>query len=58
MRETIVREYVQWKRFINYYGIDTRDLSIFDIVVNVGKMGIEEVFEVLKSFIEKNLKHE
>lgn len=56
LKQTIIREYVQWKRFIEYYGIDVNDLSIFDLVLNVEKIGIDEVFEIIKSYIEKSLK--
>ncbi len=55
-RETILREHVQWKRFIEYYGIDVYDLSIFDLVIDVSRIGIEEVYETITNYIEKNLK--
>ncbi len=57
LRETILREYTQYKRFIEYYGIDPTDYSIFDIIVNTEKMSIEETFKVIKEGIEKILKH-
>ena len=56
LKQTIIREYMQWKRYIDYYGIDVNDLSIFDLVIDVEKIGIEEVFEIIKSYIEKSLK--
>ncbi|MET1159423.1 MAG: (d)CMP kinase [Thermoprotei archaeon] len=56
MRETIIREYYEKMRFIKYYGINVDDLSIFDLVIRVDKLGIEEVFETIKVFLEKSLK--
>uniref|UniRef100_A0A7J3PKR9 Cytidylate kinase n=1 Tax=Staphylothermus marinus TaxID=2280 RepID=A0A7J3PKR9_STAMA len=55
-RQTIIRENTQWKRFIEYYGIDTRDLSIFNLVLDVSMINIEETFNIVREFIEKNLK--
>ncbi len=54
--ETIVREYLQYRRFIEYYGIDPYDTSIFDIVVNTDRLSPQEVFEIISSYIDKILK--
>ncbi|MCD6488153.1 MAG: AAA family ATPase [Desulfurococcales archaeon] len=56
LRETITREYTQYKRFVEYYGIDPLDYTIFDIIVNTEKLGPEEAFEVIRRGIEKILK--
>jgi len=56
LRQTVIREHTQWKRFMEYYGIDVNDLSFFDIIVNVEKIGIDDVFEIIKSRVEKVLK--
>lgn len=56
LRETLVREYSQIRRFIEYYGLDPTDTSIFDIVVNTESMGIRETFEVIRGYIDKVLK--
>ncbi len=56
MRETIIREYVQKKRFTEYYGIDTDDLSIFDLVIDTSRLNIDETFHIIREFIEKFLK--
>lgn len=55
-RQTITRENAQWRRFLEYYGIDTRDLSIFDLVIDVSKTGIQETFSVIREYVEKSLK--
>jgi len=57
LKQTLIREYTQWKRFMEYYGIDVNDLSFFDIVVNVEEISIDEVFEIVKKRVEKVLKH-
>ncbi|WFO75821.1 AAA family ATPase [Desulfurococcaceae archaeon MEX13E-LK6-19] len=57
LKETIVREYMQYKRFIEYYGIDPTDYRIFDIVVNTENLGPNETFRVIMECIEKILKH-
>ncbi|MGC9011401.1 (d)CMP kinase [Thermogladius sp.] len=56
LRETIVRESVQRKRFIEFYGIDPLDLSIFDLVIDTSKLGVEETFAIIKNSIDKFLK--
>lgn len=57
LKETIVREYTQYKRFIEYYGIDPSDYSVFDIVVNTENLSPDETFRILMEYIEKILKH-
>lgn len=57
LRETIIRENVQRERFMRYYGIDVYDLSIFDLVISSENLSIDEVFDIIKDFVEKNLKH-
>jgi cytidylate kinase len=54
-RETIVREYTQKKRFLEFYGIDIDDLSIFDLVINTKYIGIKEAFEIIKKALEDKL---
>ncbi len=54
--ETVMREYLQKIRFRKYYGIDTDDLSIFDMIVNTESLGIDDTFEIVKTAIEKILK--
>lgn len=55
-RETIVREYYQWRRFIDYYGLEVNNKNIFDLVIDTGKLSIKDTFEIIKSFVEKLLK--
>ena len=39
-----------------YYGIELSDWSIFDIIINTGKLPISGVFNVLKTFVYEYLK--
>lgn len=56
VRETLVREYSQVRRFIEYYGLDPTDTSIFDIVVDTKDLGPRETFEIIRSCVDKILK--
>jgi cytidylate kinase len=55
LRETVVREYSQHKRFMEFYGIDINDLSIFDLIINTKYIGIKEAFEIIKKALEDRL---
>lgn len=39
------------KRYLKLYGIDVKDLSVFDIVINTSKWSVEEVVNNLINFI-------
>jgi len=56
LRETLVRENMQARRFKDYYGFDVNDLSIFDLVIDTSKLSIEEAYEVIKTFLCSKLK--
>jgi len=56
LAETLIREYSQIKRFRKFYGIDVRDLSLFDLVLNTEGLTVEETFNVILSFIKAKLK--
>ncbi len=55
-RETIIREYYQWRRFIDYYGLEVNNRIIFDLVIDTGKLSVNDTFEIIKTFVEKLLK--
>lgn len=46
--ETVARERSERKRFKELYGIDIDDLSVFDLVINTSRLGVEEEVEVLE----------
>lgn len=52
LAETAARELSQARRFYSYYGIDTRDLSIYDLVVDTSKLTIDETYHIIKSFVK------
>ncbi len=55
LEETVSRENSQRKRFYEYYGIDIRDLSIFDLVIDTTKLNIDDVVELIEQFVKKIL---
>ncbi|MGC8982583.1 MAG: (d)CMP kinase [Desulfurococcaceae archaeon] len=55
LRETLVRETSQKRRFLEQYGIEIDDLSIFDLVINTKQIGIREAFEIIKKALENRL---
>lgn len=55
LRETLARENSQRIRFMEYYGIDLNDMSIFDVVINTKSIGISEAFEIIKKALENKL---
>ncbi len=55
VEETLAREYSQWRRFHEYYGYDTLRDPGFDLVINTGGLGIEDVYAVIKMVVERKL---
>ncbi len=55
LHETVNRENSQRKRFYEYYGIDTRDLSIFDLVIDTSRLSIDDVIELIENFVKRIL---
>lgn len=47
LRETVVREWSQKVRYMEYYGLDVSDVSWFDLVVNTEKLGVEEAYSII-----------
>lgn len=56
LRETIIREYSQLRRFIEYYGIDPRDTEVFDLTINTDKLSPEDTESIVGIAVEKLLK--
>ncbi len=55
LAEIKFREENNRNRYLKIYGIDIRDLSVFDIVIDTTYLTVEEVLEILKSYIDKVL---
>lgn len=55
-RETVFREYLQWRRFLDYYGIDANSLHIFNLVIDTGYLSIEEAYSIIKAYVCSSLR--
>ena len=55
LRETLKREELQWRRFKEYYGFDTSDLSVFDLVINTVKFKPEEIASIIITKVRNSL---
>lgn len=53
--ETLAREESQWERFHAYYGYDTSSLPPADLVVDTSTLTVDEVYRVIKSYVEAKL---
>ncbi len=49
-RETVLREYIQWRRFLDYYGIDVNSLHIFNLVLDTGRLGIDDAYSIIRVY--------
>ncbi len=56
IEETLAREFSQAERFLKYYGYDTSNYQGFDLVIDTSDLGIEEVYKIIKDYIELKLK--
>ncbi len=48
--ETMVREYTQWERFLNYYGIDVSSLRLFNLVIDTSYLSINEAYNIIRAY--------
>jgi len=51
-RETITREGSEKARYLEYYGVDVSDHSIYDLIINTDKYDLEEVIAIVFTAIE------
>lgn len=51
MDETSEREECERERYLNYYGIDLNDLSVYDLVIDSSKWSPEEISEIVEKAI-------
>ncbi len=47
MAETSEREQCERERYLNYYNIDIKDLSVYDLVIDSSKWNPEEISEIV-----------
>ncbi|MFX1607156.1 MAG: (d)CMP kinase, partial [Promethearchaeota archaeon] len=52
-RETITREGSEKARYIEYYGVDVSDHSVYDLIINTDKYDLEEVIAIVFTAIEE-----
>jgi len=55
-RETIIRSKSERERFLEFYGIDISDLSIYDLVLNTNLFTPDGTAHILKSLVDEYLK--
>lgn len=52
-RETITREGSEKARYLEYYGVDVSDHSIYDLIINTDKYDLEDVIKIVSTAIEE-----
>jgi len=52
-RETITREGSEKARYLEYYGVDVSDHSIYDLIINTDKYDLENVIKIVFTAIEE-----
>lgn len=52
IKETSEREECERVRYLNYYNIDIRDLSLYDIVIDSSRLSPEEICEIVGKAVE------
>jgi len=55
LREASGRELSHWRRFYEYYGVDLRDLSGYDLVLDTTRLSVEEAYDIILTFVKKSL---
>lgn len=48
LEETSVREACERERYLKYYDIDVKDLSVYDLVIDSSKFSAKEISEIVK----------
>ncbi|MGC8572496.1 MAG: cytidylate kinase [Caldisphaera sp.] len=56
IEEAVYREYTHYRRFKEYYGIDIRDLSIFDLIIDTTNLSIDDAYDIILETVKKMLK--
>ncbi len=52
LAETSEREECERERYINYYEIDIKDLSVYDLVIDSTRLSPEDIYEIVAKAIE------
>jgi cytidylate kinase len=51
--ETKAREALERDRYLEYYGVDVDDLTVYDVILNTSLFSIEATSRILKAVIEE-----
>ncbi|MHA1903379.1 MAG: (d)CMP kinase [Candidatus Thorarchaeota archaeon] len=51
-RETVVREQIEKDRYLEFYGVDISDTSIYDLVINTDKFDLDGVAAIISAAIQ------
>lgn len=54
-QETVSREDSEKERYLEYYGIDISDLSIYDIIIDTTDLELDAVIEIVAAAVEEVL---
>ncbi|MDP2846361.1 MAG: AAA family ATPase [Candidatus Methanoperedens sp.] len=52
MVEASEREECEWERYLKYYNIDIRDLSVYDLVIDSTRWSPEEISEIVVKAVD------
>ncbi len=47
-RETVIREFMHRRRFLDFYGIDISNLEIFNLVLDTSQLTVDQAYDVIK----------
>jgi cytidylate kinase len=53
---TLLREHLERRRFNRFYGVELRDLSPYDLVLNTGLLSVKANLQIIKTFIREYVK--
>ncbi|QGA54536.1 AAA family ATPase [Sulfolobus sp. E5-1-F] len=49
--QIVKREYMHYKRFNKFYGIDINDLSVFDLVINTSNIDVNNTVKLILTYL-------
>jgi cytidylate kinase len=52
MDETSQREECERERYLKYYDIDIKDLSVYDLIIDSSKWNPEEISEIVQKAVK------
>ena len=56
-RQTRLREEIEQKRYQKFYGVDIRDISIYDVILNTTLLSLDSNIKVLKGVMCEYITH-